>query len=92
MHIPRWDPFLLKNATKIRSKTIVESPDLGSDAAEVAQKGRVPTLLKQIENLMNSPVRLQGVKGRGAGDVDVPIIFSINSNEFQAIMQELKSQ
>ena len=56
---------------------------------------------KKIENLMNSPVQQQGnpsnnpieqVEGRGAGNVDVPILFSNNSNEFQAFMQEIKSQ
>ena len=49
---------------------------------------------------MNFPVRQQGnpsnnlieqVEGRGIGNVDVPILFSNNSNEFQAFMQELKS-
>ena len=49
---------------------------------------------------MNSSVRQQGnpsnnlieqVEGRGAGNVEVPILFSNNSNEFQAFMQELKS-
>ena len=76
---------------KLRSKTIVESLDSGSDTAEAAQEGRVPALMEQIENLMNSLVRLQGnpsnnpieqVKGRGAGNVDVSFLFSINSNEF----------
>ena len=32
------------------------------------------------------------MEGRGAGNVDVPILFSLNSNEFQALMQELNSQ
>ena len=85
---------------KLRSKIIVESSDLGSDAIEAAQEGRVPALVEQIENLMNSLVRQQGnpcnslieqVEGRGAGNVDVPILFSNNSNEFQAFMQEIKS-
>ena len=49
---------------------------------------------------MNSPMRQQGnpsnslieqVEGRGAGNVDVLILFSNNSNEFQAFMQEIKS-
>ena len=29
---------------------------------------------------------------RGAGNVDVPILFYNNSNKFQALMQEIKSQ
>ena len=50
---------------------------------------------------MNSPVQRQGnqsnnpieqVEGRGASIVDVSILFSLNSNEFQALMQELESQ
>ena len=50
---------------------------------------------------MNSPVRQQGnpsnkpieqVEGRGASNVDVPILFSDNFNEFQALIQEIKSQ
>ena len=58
-------------------------------------------MVEQIENLMNSPVQQQGnpsnnpieqEKGRGADNVDVPILFSLNSNEFQALMQELKSE
>ena len=49
--------FLLKNAAKLRSKTTIESPDSRSDAIEAAHEGRVPALVKQIENLMNSPVR-----------------------------------
>ena len=32
------------------------------------------------------------MKGRGAGNMNVPILFSINSNEFQTLMQEIKSQ
>ena len=86
---------------KLRNKIIVESSDSGSDAAEATQEGRVPALVEQIENLINSSVQQQGnpsnnpieqVEGRGAGNVDVSIIFSINSNEFQALMRELKSQ
>ena len=45
---------------KLKSKTTVESPNSRSDVAEAAQEGRVPTLVEQIENLMNSPVRQQG--------------------------------
>ena len=86
---------------KLRSKATVESPNSGSNVAKVAQEGRVPTLVAQIENLMNSPVWQQGnpfnypieqVEGRGAGNMNVPIFFSNNYNEFQAFMQELKSQ
>ena len=85
---------------KLRSKTIAESPDLGFDVAEAAYEGRVLALVEQIENLMNSPVQQQGnpsnnpieqVEGRGAGNIEVPILFSNNFNEFQAFMQELKS-
>ena len=56
--------------------------------------------MEQIENLMNSLVRQQGnpsnnlieqVERRGACNVDVPILFSNNSNEFQALIQEIKS-
>ena len=76
---------------KLRSKTTIESLDLGSDAIEAAHEGRVTDLVEQIENLMNSPIRQQGnpsnnlikqVEGRGAGNVDVPIFFSNNFNEF----------
>ena len=75
--------------SKLRSKTTIESPDLGYDAAEVVQKGRG---LEKIENLMNSPIRQQGnpsnslieqVEGRGAGNVDMPIIFSNNLMNFR---------
>ena len=31
------------------------------------------------------------MEGRGAGNVNVPIIFSNNFNEFHALMQEIKS-
>ena len=76
---------------KLKSKTIIESPNLGSDHAEAPQEGRVLALVKQIENLMNSLVRRQGnpsnslieqVEGRGACNVDVPIIFYNNNNKF----------
>ena len=76
---------------KLKSKTTVESPNLGYDVVEATQEGRAPALVEQIENLMNSPVRLQGnpsnnpieqVERRGTGNVDMPIIFSNNSNEF----------
>ena len=49
---------------------------------------------------MNSLVRQQGnpsnnsveqVEGRSAGNVDVFILFSNNSNEFEALIQEIKS-
>ena len=81
---------------KLRSKTIVESPDLGFDAVEEAQEGRVLALVEQIKTLMNSLVRQQGnpsntpieqVEGRGIGNMDVPILFSNNSNKFPACMQ-----
>ena len=86
---------------KLRSKTTIEFSDSRFDAAEAAQEGRVPALVEQIENLMNSPMRQQGnpsnnpikqVEGRGVGNVDVPILFSNNSNEFKAFMQEIKNQ
>ena len=32
------------------------------------------------------------MEGRGAGNVDVPILFFNNFNEFQTLMQEIKSQ
>ena len=82
---------------KLSSKTTVESMDSGFDVAKAAQEGRVPALLEQIENLMNSSEKQQvnpsnnpfeQVEGRGIGNVDVPILFSINSKEFQALMQE----
>ena len=85
----------------MRNKIIVESSDSGSDAAEATHEGRVPALVEQIENLINSSVQQQGnpsnnpieqMEGRGVGNVDVFILFSINSNEFQALMRELKSQ
>ena len=65
-----------------------------------AQDGRVLALVEQIKNLVNSLVRQQGnpsnnpieqVEGRGICNVDLPILFSNNSNEFQASMQEIKS-
>ena len=52
--------------------------------------------MEQIENLMNSPIRQQGnpsnnpieqVDLKGLCNVDVPIIFYNNYNEFQALMQ-----
>ena len=48
-------------------------------------------MVEQIEKLMNSLVRQQGipsnspieqVEGMGASNVNVSILFSINSNEF----------
>ena len=50
---------------------------------------------------MNCPAQQQGnpsnnlieqVEGRGASNVGVPILFSDNFYEFQALMQEIKSQ
>ena len=76
---------------KLRSKAIVESLDSGSKVVEAAHEGRVPALVEQIENLMNSLVRQQGnpsnnsieqVEGRGVGNVNVPILFFNNFNEF----------
>ena len=86
---------------KSRSKTTVKSPDSRSDVVEAINEGRVPPLVEQIENIMNSLVRLLGnpsntpieqVEGRGAGNVDLSILFFNNSNEFQAVMQEIKSR
>ena len=86
---------------KSRSKTIVKSPDSRSNVVEAIHEGRVPPLVKQIENLMNSLVRLlrnpsntpiEQVEERGAGNVDLSILFFNNSNEFQAFMQEIKSR
>ena len=37
---------------KLRSKTTIESLDLGSDDAKTTQKGRVPAMVEQIENLI----------------------------------------
>ena len=34
---------------------------------------------------------MEQVEGRGKGNVNVPILFSNNFNEFQALMQEIKS-
>ena len=42
---------------KLRSKTTEESLDSGFDVVEVAHEGRVPALVEQIENLMNSPMQ-----------------------------------
>ena len=76
---------------KSRSKTTVESPDSGSNATKAAWEGRVVALVEQIENLMNSLVRhqrnpsnnlIEQVEGRGACNVDVPIIFSNDFDEF----------
>ena len=102
VHIPRWDThFCQKMPPKSRSKTTVKSPHSRSDAVEAINEGRVPTLVEQIENLMNSLVRLLGnpsntpialVEGRDAGNVDLSILFFNNSNEFQAAMQEIKSR
>ena len=86
---------------KLRTKTTIEFPDSRSNATMAAYEGRVLALVEQIENLMNSPVRQQGnpfnnlieqVEGKGACNVNVPIIFSNDFNEFQAFMQEIKSQ
>ena len=86
---------------KLKSKTTIDSLNSRSDAVEVTHEGRVLTLVEQIENLMNSLVRQQGnpfnnpieqVEGRDACNVDVPILFFNNFNEFQALMQEIKSQ
>ena len=72
-------------------ETIAESPNSGSNATEAAREGRVPTLVEQIENLMNSLIQQQEnpsnspikqMKGIGAGNVDVSILFYNNSNEF----------
>ena len=85
----------------MRSKTIVESPDSGSNATETTHEAKVLALVEHTKNLMNSSVRQQRnpsnnpikqVEGRDAGNVEVPILFSNNYNEFQAFMQELKSQ
>ena len=85
---------------KLRSKETIESSDSGSGVVKATQDGRVLALVEQIKNLMNSLVRQQGnpsnnpieqVEGRGIGNVDLPILFSNNSNEFQAFMQEIKS-
>ena len=35
---------------------------------------------------------IEQVEGRGTCNVDVPIVFSNNSSEFQALLQEIKSQ
>ena len=87
--------------SKLRYKTNVESSDPGSNAAKAAQEGRFPAMVEQIENQMNFPVRQQGnsfnspieqVEGRGADKVNVSILFSIISNEFQALVQKIKSQ
>ena len=70
---------------KLKSKTTVEYLDSRYDAVEAAHEGRVPALVEQIENFMNSPVQQQGnpsnnpieqVEGRCAGNVDVPILLS----------------
>ena len=93
--------FCQRMLLKLRSKTTVKSLDSGSDVAEATHEGRVLALMEQIENLMNYLVRQQGnpsnnpieqVEGRDAGNVDVPILFSNNFNEFKALMQEIKSQ
>ena len=41
------------------------------------------------QNPSNNPI--EQVEGRDVGNVEVPILFSNNSNEFQALMQEIKS-
>ena len=76
---------------ELRSKATLEFSNSGSDAVEAAQEGRFLALVEHIKNLMNSPMQQQGnpsnnpvkqVEGKGAGNVDVPILFSLNSNEF----------
>ena len=42
---------------RLRSKTTVESPNLGSDVAESTHERRVSAMVEQIENLMNSSVQ-----------------------------------
>ena len=87
--------------SKLRSKTTIESLDSRSDDVKVAQEGRVLVMMEQIENRMKSPIQQQGnlsnspieqVEEWGVGNVDVSILLSINSNEFQVLVQELKSQ
>ena len=92
---------------KLRSKTTIESPDSRYDVVEAKHEGRVPALVEQIENLMNSLEQQQGnpsnspieqVEGRDAGNVDVSIILFNNSNEknqqviMTAFMKEMKQQ
>ena len=78
---------------KTRSKTTAESPNSGSDAVEAAREGRLPTLVEQTENIMNSSNNpIEQVEGRGADNVNMPILFSNIFNEFQALMQEIKNQ
>ena len=48
------------------------------------------SLVRQQGNPSNNPI--EQVEGRGAHNVDVPILFSNNSNEFQAFIQEIKSR
>ena len=48
------------------------------------------SLVRHQGNLSNSPI--EQVEGRGAGNVDVLIIFFNNFNDFQALMQEIKGQ
>ena len=76
---------------KLRSKTTTESLDSGFDVVDAALEGKFLALVEHIENLMNSLVQQQGnpsnnpieqVEGRGIGNVDVPILFFNNSNEF----------
>ena len=82
---------------KLRSKIIVESPDSGSDASKATHEGRVSTLVEQIENLMNYPIRqhenpsnnpIEQVEGRGASNVNVPILFSNNLMNFRLLCKK----
>ena len=47
------------------------------------------SLMRQQGNPSDNPI--EQVKGRGASNEDVPILFSNNSNEFQSFIQEIKS-
>ena len=47
----------LRMSPKLRNKITAESPNSRSNAVEAAREGRVPALVEQIENLMNSPVQ-----------------------------------
>ena len=80
---------------KLRCKIILESQDLGSDAAKAAQEGLVLAMVEQLErNVANflqeeyasdSPIGQEA----GIGNVDVDT-HVFNVVEFQALIDDLK--
>ena len=92
--------LFVEDATKLRSKIILESQSLGSNAVEAAQEGLVPVMIEQLEkNAANflqeehASDSLIGQEGKTCiGNVDVPIHFLNAIKDFQALIKELMNQ